>query len=397
MNCKWIGRLAGLLGVLAVANSPTLLAQQRGNFGGFGGFGGFNNNANQGRSSSSSSSQYNNNGSVGGATIYVDPDTKNIIVISDAPTSQQISNVIANLDRPKPQVLIKVVFLQVQHNNASDIGIEGAWGKGIGNSITGTVANVFGVNGLNSLTTNFNSAGPLTSVPALTQTSPGAGMYQILGSDFQATLRAIAQAGKAEVLSRPSVLARDGQPATITVGQSVPLITSVSYTGLANTPVNNVSYTDVGIILKVTPYISPEGYVEMIVSPQNSAISATQTAPIAAGVDAPVIDVSSADTVVVTPDAQTIVIGGLMGSGKSMSESKIPFLGDIPFIGNLFKRKTSSDSKTELLIFLTPYIVQAPSQLAALAQHEQSHMLTPKSYSEKELDRFLEKVPPKKP
>jgi len=384
--------LGGLLVTLLCLTGLAQQQQQRG--GGFGGFGGFGGN-NQNRAGTTSSSQYNNNGSVGGATIYVDPDTKNIIVISDAPTSEQISNVIANLDRPKPQVLIKVVFLQVQHNNASDIGIEGTWGKGLGNSMTGTVANVFGGNGLNSLTTNFNVVGPVSSIPALTQGSPGAGMYQILGSDFQATLRAIAQAGKAEVLSRPSILARDGQPATITVGQSVPLISSVSYIGTSGTPVNNVSYTDVGIILKVTPYISPQGYVEMIVSPQNSSINATKTVPIATGVDAPVIDISSADTVVVTPDAQTIVIGGLMGSGKSSSESKIPFLGDIPFIGNLFKRKTTSDSKNELLIFLTPYIVQAPAQLAALATHEQTHMLTPKSYSEKELDRFLEKVPAK--
>ena len=159
-----------------------------------------------------------------------------------------------------------------------------------------------------------------------------------------------------------------------------------------------MTYTDVGIILKVTPYISPEGYVEMIVSPQNSAINPdkSQWPTISAGVQAPVIDVSSADTVVITPDSQTVVIGGLMGSGKSSSESKVPFLGDIPWLGNLFKRKQTADSKNELLIFLTPHIVHAPSQLASLSLSEQKHMLTPKSYSEEELNRFLDKVPVKK-
>jgi general secretion pathway protein D len=376
--------------VFCLALAPATQAQQRGGAG-FAGFG-----ANQSRGATpTATSQYNNNGTVGGATIYFDPDTKNIVVISDQPTSTQISNVIANLDRPKPQVLIKVVFIQVLHSDSTDIGVEGNWGNSFGNSLTNTVANVFGQNGLNTLTTNFNAVPP-TAVPALTQASPGAGLYQILGSDFQATLRAIASAGKAELLSRPSILARDGQPATITVGQSVPLITSVTFAGVSAIPVNNVTYTDVGIILKVTPYISPEGYVEMIVSPENSTVSKTDTVPIAAGVNAPVIDQSRADTVVITPDSQTVVIGGLMGSAKSSTVSKIPILGDIPFLGALFSRKTTGDVKTELLIFLTPHIVQAPSQLAALAQHEQNHGLVPKSYSEQELDRFLEKVPLKK-
>lgn len=394
----WNKILGGMI-ALFVGTALPLSAQQRGGgggggFGGFGGFGGGNNNAS--RSSSTSSGQYNANGAVGTATITVDPDTRNIVFSTDEQTADQIRQVLKNLDRPKPQVLIKVVFLEVQHNNSSDIGFEGTFGNRLGNSMTSSVANVFGANGLNSLTTNFNVSGPATAIPALTQSSPGAGMYQILGADFQATLRAIATAGKAEVLSRPSILARDGQPATITVGKSVPLITSVSYSGLANIPVNNVSYTDVGIILKVTPYISPEGYVEMIVSPQNSSIDATLSIPIAQGVNAPVIDISSADTVIVTPDSQTVVIGGLMGSGKSSSESKVPFLGDIPWLGNLFKRKQSAGTKNELLIFLTPHIIQAPGQLAALTVQEQNHMLTPKSYSEEELNRFLEKVPVKK-
>ena len=85
-----------------------------------------------------------------------------------------------------------------------------------------------------------------------------------------------------------------------------------------------------------------------------------------------------------------------MKDNKSSSESKVPFLGDIPWLGNLFKRKITAGSKTELMIFLTPHIIQAPSQLAALTGREQNHMLTPKSYSEEDLNRFLEKLPAKK-
>ncbi len=398
-------QLSGALVLILCAVMATH-AQQRGGggggggfggFGGFGGGGGFNNN-NRNTASSSSSDEYNNNGSVGNATIYVDPDTKNIIVISDEPTSEQISNVIASLDRPKPQVLINVVFLEVSHNNSLDVGVESSYGKGLGNGISGSAADVFGLSGLNSIVTNFSTVGSaVAATPALSPTAAGGanGFYQIMGSDFQATLRAIATAGKVEVLSRPSILARDGQPATILVGQQVPLITGVSYTAVGNStiPINNVTYTPVGIQLNVTPYIYTDGYVEMIVTPQDSQIDPTQTEPIAAGVNAPVIDTRTADTVVVTPDGLPVVIGGLMVNDKTSSDSKIPILGDIPVLGILFKHKTSTDTKNELMIFLTPHIVRLPSELPALGASQQRQMLMPKSYSEQELDQFLERVP----
>jgi len=89
------------------------------------------------------------------------------------------------------------------------------------------------------------------------------------------------------------------------------------------------------------------------------------------------------------------VIGGLMQRTKSVTETKVPLLGDIPWLGNLFKRKVTSSAKEELLIFLTPYVIQAPSQLASMATYERGHSLIPKSYSEEELDRLLDKLPVK--
>lgn len=363
-------------------------------FGGFGGFGGFN-RGNNNNNSSSSQQQYTPNGQVGSATLSLD-DSGNLIVIGDDATIDQIKEVVSNLDRPQPQVLIKVVFLEVQHNNASDIGIEGGWGKGIGNSMTGAVANAFGASSLGSVfsPTNLNVFGQ--PIGAFAPNPPGAGLYQILGSDFQATLRAIAQAGKVQLLSRPSILARDRQPATIQVGQDVPLITGVNFTTFGN-QINTVTYEPVGIILNVTPFITPSGLVQMIVAPSTSQLDPTETVPISAGVNAPVIDMRSADTVAITPDGQTVVIGGLMGSAKSSSESKIPFLGDIPVLGNLFKRRTKSDTKTELLIFLTPHIVRTPTELAGMTEQERKRaLMAPQSVDEQELDRFLEHVPVKR-
>ena len=233
----------------------------------------------------------------------------------------------------------------------------------------------------------------------------------MLGSDFTATLRAIAQAGKSEVLSRPSILARDGQLAKIVVGQEIYLPSGVSYTtaGTSTTiPIINGSYTEVGIILNVTPFIGANGLVEMIVQPQTSQLdTSTPGQLIAAGstllgsastpVYAPNVNIRSADTVVVTPDAQTVVIGGLMGNTKSSSVTKVPILGDIPLLGNLFKSTTKTDDKNELLLFLTPHIVRAPNQIGELtAAGTLSSDVVTNSLSEKQLDKFLETVPVKK-
>ena len=373
----------------------TLNAQQR--FGGFGGSSGSSrggSGSSRGAAGGSSQQQYNPSGVVGSATISVDPDTRNITVIADEETMKAISEVIKSLDVPRPQVLIKVVFLEVQHSNGSDIGIEGGWGGNVGNANTkGAFANGLGLSGLSSaVSSNANSLGQ--SLSNFLPMPPGAGLYQVLGKDFQVTLRAIAQAGKAQLLSRPSILARDSQPASIIVGQSVPLITSVRYDTFGNA-INSVTYTDVGIILKVTPFITGDGLVQMIVSPNSSSIDPTTTVPISTGVNAPVIDQRNADTVVVTPDGQTIVIGGLMRNDRTDSENKIPILGDIPFLGNLFKRKIKNNIKTELLIFLTPHVVNAPGQLAAVGTKERNQVTMPDSDSERELNRFLDQIPMK--
>jgi general secretion pathway protein D len=271
------------------------------------------------RSSSSGSGgmrDYVPTGEIGEAIVTADPETRRLIVITDEETAPYISQVITNLDRPKPQVLIKVVFLEVTYRNGSDIGFEGAYHKGFGNSTTGNLAQVFGLSGLNSAVgtngqiPNVNQFG--TPVSAFNPVPPGAGLYQMLGQDFQATLRAIATAGKAEILSRPSILTRNSQQATISLGQEVPLITSTTFNAVGN-QINNVTYTSVGIILKVTPFITSDGMVEMIVTPESSGLAdRSQWVPVAVGALAPVINSRMADTVVVVPNGQTVIMGGLM-------------------------------------------------------------------------------------
>jgi len=346
-----------------------------------------------GGSSSGSTRQYYPSGTVGEAMVTADPETRRLIVITDEETSGYISQVITNLDRPKPQVLIKVVFLEVTYRNTLDFGIEGGVRHNADGN-TGAGATAFGLSQLGSSATGavLNPLG--IPVQNFAPIPPGAGIYQILGSDFQATLRAIAQAGKTEILSRPSILTRNNQQATISLGQEVPLVTNTRFDTVGN-QINTVTYQNVGIILRVTPFITDNQMVEMIVSPESSGLAdRSQWVPVAAGALAPVINSRVADTVVVVPDGQTVVIGGLMQNNRLRNDSKIPILGDIPFLGNLFKRQTKDDSKTELIIFVTPHIVRDATQLLATTSNEQGRLqLAPKAFTEEDLENFLDGLP----
>jgi general secretion pathway protein D len=411
----------GLLFLLICAAMP-LHAQPR--FGGFGGFGNFN----RGGANNTANNQYNNNGTVGTAQISVDPNTHNIIVIADKDTSEQIQRVIESLDAPQRQVLIRAVFLEVTDTKASDLGFQGAYTghNGTFSQVTGFLTNSYSYQNQTTIANGGTTTTPILSPNisavqqsfnmgqnfGLPQTLAGAagngGVYQLIGSDFTGTLQAIASAGKAQVLSRPSILARDGQMAEIVVGQSIYLPSGVAFTavgGSATTvPTINGNYQNVGIQLDVTPFIGANSLVQMILQPQITSIDTSTPGQQIVGstlfsgaVYAPNINKRSANTVVVTPDGETVVIGGLISNQKSSSDSKVPFLGDIPLLGQLFKFSAKANQKTDLLMFLTPHIVQMPSQLAALTAREtgQAPMIT-NSISEQELDRYLEHVPVKK-
>jgi general secretion pathway protein D len=376
-----------------------------------GGFGGGTGGARSGSSTSTSTTarQYPNNTTIGDAYFSIDPETRRVVFIADQATALAIAQVLTNLDRPKPQVLIKCVFLEVSRDDSSDIGIEGSYGKNLGNSwnngnlvtnyqvISNTIVPTSITGGRGSQMFNGTN---LFGLPSPGSFGGANGLYQILGQDFSVTLHAIAQVGKTKVLSKPSILARNNQPAVIQVGQNVPLITGVTYDSLGNQH-NAITYTSVGVILQVTPFISRDGMVEMIVSPQVSEIDPTTSIPISTAangstINAPVIDIRSANTVVDTPDGETVVIGGLMQNSNTETITKIPLLGDIPLLGNLFQRKQKAVNKSELIIFLTPHIVLAPTELAALTAKERARSSATKGLTEEELNKFLEELPKKK-
>ena len=167
--------------------------------------------------------------------------------------------------------------------------------------------------------------------------------------------------GRLEILSRPQILAADNQPASIDIGQRVPFVTGSSYNERGFL-VNSFTYENVGVQLSVTPRISIDGVVKMEVEPTISSLSSSKV-PISENFEAPVINNRSATTQVSVQNGQTIVIGGLISTQDEERITKIPVLGDIPYLGAAFKRTKTSRSRTELLIIMTPYVINSPEEV----------------------------------
>ncbi len=313
-----------------------------GNRGGFGGgFGGGNNS-----SSATDSALADLQGQV---NVVADIDTNSLLVACAAKYQDQVKAVIDELDRPVQQVLIKALIASVTHDNSDDLGLDFS------------VLNLRPSGNGQSLVSNLGNAAA--------NTANGGLAFSVLEKNLSATFHALATQGKMDVLSRPYILASDNQESIITVGQEVPFITDSRTDSLGNI-INTIQYQSVGIILDVTPHINPDGLVIMDVSPQISSQS-DQSVVIQAGVNAPVFNNTSASSRVGIRDGDTIVIGGLMQDQLTQTITKIPILGDIPYVGSiLFGQNSVSKTKQELLIFLTPHVAPVAGRLQAMSRDE---------------------------
>ena len=185
-------------------------------------------------------------------------------------------------------------------------------------------------------------------------------------SNFRLAVRALNATGKFDVLSRPYVLTADNQEAQINVGQRVPILTN-SRVDENGDIISTIDYEDIGIILTVTPQINSEGLVVMDVSQEISTI-ADQAIPVAPDQDAVVFNQRQLTTQAAVRHGQTVVIGGLVQDELSETIRKVPIVGDIPLLGEFFKRTERSKVKTELLLFLTPEVIMSPDQLTPASE-----------------------------
>jgi type II secretion system protein D len=290
-----------------------------------------------------------------------DPNTNSLLCMTSSKNYDKIRPTIEELDKPVGQVLIKVLFAEVTHTNSVDLGTEFSM-LNLRNSggSTGTVQ-VFGRPPTLTTPGGLQGAGVEGSTGLSVRTLEG---------DVDVTIHALEETGRLNVLSRPYVLTRNNQTATIRVAEEVPIPSGTSQ-GTATTQTNFTYRDDIGIVLDVTPSVNPDGLVNMTVVPSITTRTG-ETVQISETLFPEVFATRSASTRVAVLDGQTIVIGGLIEDQLKDTVKKVPLLGDIPVVGMLFRRSIKEKTKTELLIFLTPIVAKKPEALTAISEAERA-------------------------
>ncbi|HEY5646547.1 MAG TPA: type IV pilus secretin PilQ family protein [Pseudomonadales bacterium] len=288
-------------------------------------------------------------------SVIVDERTNAIILTDTADRLQDFRKVISQLDVPVRQVLIEARIVTASDDFSEDLGIR--WGGAKYTRESSTRFNKYGgsLTTLNDLQDIISSGGtgevssPENLIVDLGVAKEGATSFGIgvtgAGYLLDLELSALAADGHAEVVARPKVITADKNPALIESGTEIP------YQEATSSGATSTSFKDATLALEVTPQITPDDRIIMELNVKQDTVGA-----IFNGV--PSIDTNQIETQVLVDNGQTVVLGGIFTTDKQYSTTKTPFVGDLPYIGRLFRRTEEKDNKTELLIFITPRIIQ---------------------------------------
>ncbi len=283
-------------------------------------------------------------------SVTVDART-NSIFVQDVPARlEDVRRMISQLDVPVRQVLIEARLVVADDSWSRDVGSKLNFGAGLslGNRNIGVSSNIADAGKIATGTSPVNGTSqPVVDLPAASGGSIGVQILNAANNNLLGLeLSALETEGRGKVVSSPRIIAPDKKKATITQGTQIPYATQASSGGVT------VAFKDAVLSLTVTPQITPDDKIIMDVEIKKDALGV-----VFAGV--PSIDTKTLQTQVVVDNGDTVVLGGIYEQTVRTDISQIPFFGDLPIVGNLFKRTTKSDSKTELLIFITPRIQKA--------------------------------------
>jgi general secretion pathway protein D len=310
---------------------------------------------------------------VSGISITPDKATNSLVVVASPADFQSISRVIKQLDKRRKQVFVEAMIVEASIDKVKDLGSR--WRAsithdgeplvigGVGTIDDSTLDTV--LTGLSGFT--LGGVGNFLEIPTLegeTLTVPGfAALFSL--SEFE---------GAVNVLSSPQILTSDNSEAEILVGENVPFISQRERDATTDdTVLNSIERKDVGITLRITPQITEGDYVKLDIYQEISAVQEVSE-DIFTSVG-PTTTKRSTSTTVVVRDNQTVVIGGLMEEKEEKSVTKMPLLGDIPVLGWLFKFKTTSKEKTNLLVFLTPHIIKNSEDIGRITRTKKGRYL----------------------
>ncbi|MCW3095278.1 MAG: Type secretory pathway, component PulD [Chthonomonadaceae bacterium] len=359
----------GFVPTSADQSAPT---RQFGGFGGGGfGGGGGQNRGRQGSTLGASTSPQYGRGSNGSYVNLLQlqnnvfstptPNGDSIIVTTTPDNIAAVKSIVEQLDIVPRQVMIEVVVAEVTLSSDQKLGFSaaGMLNRLFHSATTGGIQS-------NTPITGFNTG---TTGTALDAAATGF-QFVLNNANYSAVLQVLDDSTNVNILATPKVFTSNNQQATIDIQQFIPYITGQASSGLAGTTVaNQVQYLQVGFSLVVTPRITREGQVTMDLTQEASELLNYQTLGTGQGaIQAPVTNDRYTDTEVTVQDNETVVIGGLIRQSNNVNRVKIPLLGDIPLIGQLFQSKSRSHEKQELVIFVTPHVVNNSEEARALTQ-----------------------------
>ncbi len=294
----------------------------------------------------------------GTGTIWADKDTNALIITAPPRTMRALYTVIDQLDIRRPQVQLDAIIVEVSADKTSDLGVN--WILDGSNSKAAVGGFIEPIGGASAVDLYNISKGTSTDLSKVTGSNFAIGRLQATGVNFGAIVRALQGDSRTNIISKPSITMSDNQESKLEVAQEVPFITGqYTSTAGAGSAFQTVQRQQVGTILTVTPQINEGDAVILDVEVESSSLAASS----AGAVDL-ITNKRTIKTSVLIPDGGTLVIGGLMQDKAINSEQRVPWLGRIPLLGELFRTRDTSKTKTNLMVFLQPHILRDNRQAA---------------------------------
>ncbi|MGZ8352227.1 MAG: type II secretion system secretin GspD [Allosphingosinicella sp.] len=321
-----------------------------------------------------------------------------LVIAASTDVQRQLGEVIRQLDTRREQVLVEAIIVEISDNAAKKLGVQlllsGLGGSNIPFAVTNysnaspnllTVAGAVAAERLRTTTTTVNG-----QVVTTTQNSSVADALQeaavgsVLGATggigglafragnaiFGAIINAVKSDSKSNILSTPSIMTLDNQEARILVGQEIPITTGEALSPNFDNQFRTVDRENVGITLEVLPQINAGGSIKLNLRQEVSSIAG----PVSGRSSDLILNKREIETVITVDDGEIVGIGGLLDDNERRTIEKIPFLGDLPAIGNLFKSKSRSRAKTNLMVFIRPTILRSPADAREMTERRYGYI-----------------------
>ena len=306
-------------------------------------------------------------------------DTNALIISAQPDILKSLESVISQLDIRRAQVLVEALIVEISDKLARDLGVQFLFlGDGESSPIAtqrfGTpnpdlISTIGAETSEDSTISSTMQTRAANSLLALDGLAVGVARYKASGTSFATILNLIAQDADSNVLSTPSIMTMDNEEASIVVGQEIPITTGETLSGSNSNPFRSVTRQEIGVKLVVRPQINEGNAVKMYINQEVSSIFG----PLGEMSTDLITNKRNIKTTVLVEDGETIVLGGLIDDNVQESVKKVPFLGDIPLLGRLFKTTSISRTKRNLMVFLRPTIVRDSNDVRAISNRKYNY------------------------